>query len=479
MAWKDTDDKISQELNQKHFVAEEGGKTRVYNEKFDRVLQRHYITTSTFGDFRNLYLNKYTEVETKNAKGKIGAKFIDQGDYWLRHPDRREYVEIVFDPLAAAVDGVYNLWRGFSVKPDNAGSWELLKKHIHNNICSKNDEYFDYYMNWMAHAVQNPGQQGNVAVVLKGARGTGKGTAIGYFAELFGQHFLQVVSPKQLTGNFNLHLRDAVILFSDEAIFAGNSAEESVLKGLITEKYLAIEGKGRDLIMCANHLHIMMATNHQWAVPAGVDERRFFVLNVPDVDGVKQNSAYFNPIKLQMNSGGREAMLHDLLQRDVSSWDCYGVPKTEGLLEQKIESLDTLHAWWYTKLNEGCIFDGFEWEDAVPTEAVYSDYINHCKNTGRRYNSNLTQFGIFINKMSPKDWPKLSRIKPDEYFYDCKLMLSKSKNKKHYEFSELSTCKAIFEKIVGHKINWAIVLQGKNLSSKNASKNVQCVDPVM
>jgi hypothetical protein len=452
-----------EELNKVHFVAQEGGKTRVYKEYYDEDLKRNVLHTSTFEDFKNYYLNKYIEVEGVKD-GKPTIKFVPIGGHWLKDPARRQYNKIIFMPGKAQDPLVYNLWKGFSAQPDNTGSWDLLKAHIHDNICNCNVDSFNYYMNWMTAAIQKPAQPGNVAVVLKGARGTGKGTAIGYFAELFGQHFLQVVSSKQLTGNFNLHLRDAVILFSDEAIYAGNSAEESVLKGLITEKYLAIEGKNRDLIMSPNHLHIMMATNHQWAVPAGTDERRFFVLNVPDIEGVKQNSAYFNPIRLQMDSGGRGAMLHELLQRDISGWDCYAVPKTEGLLEQKIESLDPLHAWWYTKLNEGCIFDGFEWEDAVPTEAVYTDYINHCKNTGRRYNANLTQFGIFINKVNPKGWPGLSRVKPDDYFYDCKLMLSKSKNKKHYAFYELNGCKDIFEKIIGHKINWAIVLQSKKSS---------------
>jgi len=454
MSWQDTEDPDIRELNEKHFVAQEGGKTRVYNEKYDRVLKRQYVTTSGFEDFRNLYYNQYVEVEVRGAGGRPEIKFEKLGNYWLSHRDRRQYDEIVFEPGAKEEHGVHNLWKGFDVKESAEGSWELLQKHIFDNICCGDEANYNYYIDWMANAVQFPGEQGNVAIVLKGARGTGKGTAIGYFAELFGQHYVHVVSSKQVTGNFNLHLRDAVVLFSDEAVYAGNKAEESVLKGIITERYIAIEGKGRDLIMAKNNLHVMMATNNAWAVPAGEDERRFFVLNVKDDPAVKQNTGYFNAIKKQMMSGGRERMLYDLINRDISKFDSYKAPKTVGLLEQKIESLDDLQAWWYGKLVSGYIFDGIDWETPMPSEAVYMDYVNISKNSGSRYRHNQVSFGKFMREMQDAGWPRLSRRRPESYWLDNKLLLTDKVDKKHYIMDKLLNCRKIFEKKVGHEIVW-------------------------
>ena len=467
-----TDENITT-LNKNHLVAQDGGKTRVYNEGFDRVLNRDVITNSSFDDFRNLYLNKYAEIEKPNAKGKIETKFVSIGDFWLRNIDRRQYDEIVFAPGSEEQVGIYNLWRGFKIKPKENGSWELLQKHILDNVCSGNEEYYNYYLDWWSNAIQFPDQQANVAIVLKGKRGGGKGTAIGYFAELFGQHHIHVFSTRQVTGNFNYHMRDAVVLYSDEAVYAGNKAEESVLKGLITEKFIPIEGKHRDLIMVKNNLHVVMSTNNEWAVPAGLDERRFFVLNMKDDEEVKQNTAYFNAIKLQMMNGGNEKLLFDMQQRDISQFNTYKAPNTVGLLEQKIQSLDSLQAWWYEKLSSGYIFDGIDWQKEMPAESVYIDYINRCKDHGSKYRENSTHFGRFLSEMMPKEagckiakgeivcWPEISRRQPEKFFEENKLLLSVGPTKKHYRFPELDACRANFDKIAGHKINWPVLLSSK------------------
>lgn len=453
------------ELNKLHFVAQEGGRTRVYNERWDSVMKRNIITSSSFDDLRNLYLNQYVLIEMAKDN-KVESKSFKLGQFWLGSPERRQYEEIAFEPGKLLGPEIYNLWRGFDIEENQNGSWELLRRHLIDNVCCGNMDYFNYYLDWWANTIQHPDQQANVAMVLKGKRGGGKGSAIGYFAELFGQHHIHVFSSRQITGNFNYHLRDAVVLFSDEAIYAGNKAEESVLKGLITERYIPIEGKHRDLIMVRNNLHVIMSTNNQWAVPAGLDERRFFVLNMKDDDAVKQNSAYFNAIKLQMDNGGRGRLLHDMLQRDIKRFDTYKAPNTVGLLEQKIESFDSVHGWWYGCLNGGAIFDGWDWEVAFPAEAVYNNYLAYCKNSGNsKYHNNPTHFGRFLSSMMPGEYPHLHRAKCDNWFYDVKLVTDRVKRITHYEMAPLADCRVIFEKEIGHKINWPVPI-GESTQTK-------------
>jgi len=54
---------------------------------------------------------------------------------------------------------------------------------------------------------------------------------------------MQIVDATHFVDRFNAHLRDCIVLFADEAFFAGDKQNEGVLKVLITEPYLAIEGK--------------------------------------------------------------------------------------------------------------------------------------------------------------------------------------------------------------------------------------------
>ena len=72
-------------------------------------------------------------------------------------------------------------------------------------------------------------------MVLRGGRGTGKGVVARAIGRLFGQHFVHVSHARHLTGNFNAHLAECVLLFVDEAFWAGDKQGEAQLKRMITE----------------------------------------------------------------------------------------------------------------------------------------------------------------------------------------------------------------------------------------------------
>jgi Family of unknown function (DUF5906) len=97
---------------------------------------------------------------------------------------------------------------------------------------------------------------------------------------IFGQHAVHISSADHLAGRFNAHLRDACLLFADESYWPGDKRAEGTLKRLITEPDLLIEPKGRDAVTARNMLHVMMASNEDWIVPAGEHERRFAVFDV-------------------------------------------------------------------------------------------------------------------------------------------------------------------------------------------------------
>src|SRR5690606_8158768 len=149
-----------------------------------------------------------------------------------------------------------------------------------------------------------------VAVVMRGGRGTGKSFFAKMFGRLFGRHFLQVANSQHLVGNFNAHLRDSVVVFGDEAFYAGDKKHESILKTLVTEENIVIEGKGVDAEPSRNYVHLILASNDEWVVPAGLDERRFFVIEMGE--GHKQDHAYFKTIKQDLEAGGFENLLHFL-----------------------------------------------------------------------------------------------------------------------------------------------------------------------
>src|SRR4030095_9825416 len=109
-----------------------------------------------------------------------------------------------------------------------------------------------------------PERPAEVALVLRGGRGTGKGVFARAVGHLFGPHFVHVSSARQLLGNFNAHLQDAIVVFADEVFLAGDRHVEVVLKTLITEPTIQIERKYRALVTAKNLIHLIIASNEDW-----------------------------------------------------------------------------------------------------------------------------------------------------------------------------------------------------------------------
>ena len=257
-------------MNAKYAVVKIGGKTRVVSFEKDATFPGCTVPVfSTISDFCAFHAKRKKAVRAKNGR----EKKIGIGRWWIDHEQRRQYDGIVYAPNSVAGDGKLNLWNGFGCKP-REGDCGLFLDHLRNNICTGNEQYSEYFLNWMAYAVQHPHRQGEVAVVLRGKEGTGKGVVAKQFGRLLGSHFRHIVHAKHLTGHFNAHLQHCSVLFADEAFFAGDRSHEFILKALITEETLLIEPKGIDPFPVCNCVHLIMSSNNDWVVPAGADARR-------------------------------------------------------------------------------------------------------------------------------------------------------------------------------------------------------------
>jgi hypothetical protein len=169
---------------------------------------------------------------------------------------------------------------------------------------------------------------------------------------------MQITNQEHLVGRFNGHLRSCLYLFVDEAFWAGDKKGESVFKGLLTEDVIMIEQKGIDAVQWRNRLHVAMAANADWVVPASAGERRYAVFKCADTyvrghGDDEVSKAYFKALYHELNDGGREAMLYDLLHWDLGDWHPRQVYETGALRQQKEQSLTPLAEWYVLLLEDG------------------------------------------------------------------------------------------------------------------------------
>lgn len=399
-AKEDVIDPHLRHMNEKHAVISDiGGRCRVISEVYDESLERFRISKQSFEDLRNRY--RHLKVVVGQTKNGVVEKPL--GHFWLDHPQRRQYEKIIFAP-GKDVSEAYNLWQGFAVEPTPGSGHESFLQHTKENLCSGNDQYYEYLINWLARLVQHPDKTGQVAIVLKGERGTGKSFWAKTIGRLFGRHFMQVSDSKHLVGSFNAHLRDTVLLFGDEAFFAGDRKHESVLKTLVTEEILVVEGKGIDAEAAPNYVHLILASNEEWVIPAGLDERRFFALEISP--NGKGKFEYFQAIQSELTGGGYASLLHFLLTRDISKFEVRDYPKTEALQQQKILSMSAEMQWLYNKLQHGYILKhDSEWKSVIVKEHLYEDYIVEMQEQSKQYRQGRTGFFNFLSSVMPEGFP--------------------------------------------------------------------------
>lgn len=337
------------EMNSKHAVVKNwGGKCVVVTEKYDYELESDVIDLQSFDDIRKAYINRPIRIGTKKDSEPLMSPL---GDYWLKHPARREYDSVTFAPNSETPHNIYNLWHGLAVKPKQ-GCCGLIKNHILEVIADNNVEHAEYITKWLAYAIQHPEKLPEVALVLKGGKGTGKGTLGNLMCRIFGQHGLYITNMAHIAGNFNGHLANTCFLFADEAYFPGDKSSEGTMKGLITEPHFMLEKKGVDAIQMRNRLSVMMASNESWVVNASEDERRYAVFDISDKH--KQDVEYFTALHQQIKNGGQEAFLYDLLALDLDGWHPrYNTPQTNALAEQKLRNLQPIEKLWYDCLDKG------------------------------------------------------------------------------------------------------------------------------
>jgi hypothetical protein len=438
-------------MNKWYAVTWAGNNVVILREYYDQALQRSSVGFIEEKSLRLKYKNKWVLIPQKRGK----PKRLNAVDFWLGHPQRREYEGVVFS-LGGDQPRHYNLWRGWAVQPDSSKSCTLFLDHVRQVICGGDESVYRWVVGWMADAVQYPDELPGTCLVLRGEEGAGKGSFVHYVGGLYGAAYRQLTNSDQLVGRFNAHLAGTALCFADEAFFAGDKKHVGALKGLITEPTLMLEPKFKDAFAIPNRIRVIMASNEAWVVPAGPNARRFCVL---DVSTEKLgDTSYFDALKAEMRNGGLEALMQHLLQYDLTGINLRDAPKTAALLEQKHFTMKPVQRFWYERLKDGFpithrdIEVQGDWAKDwawVRTTSLYQDFLRQAKDEGQLHRPTAEQFGQQLRQLCPsvKRQPHKMRA-VDDWGGDS------FDKPKCYGLPPLAEARAEFEKHFGQRVAW-------------------------
>jgi len=171
-----------------------------------------------------------------------------------------------------------------------------------------------------------------------------------------------------------------------------------------------------DMLSVKNRIHMIIASNEKWVVPADFDDRRFAIFGTSAARA--GDAEFFQAVEAELfQHGGLAALLYDLLESE-STVNLRQIPETAERNEQKTLSADFEEKWWLEKLHEGyftfmkksgtapniTVEEVEEWPEAISKRVVHEDYLKFLdkhKAYSRLGRATETELGRFLKNRTP------------------------------------------------------------------------------
>lgn len=324
---------IALRMNKRAVLVENQGTILVHDAKT--------FTSYLRGEFKERLQPEKDFIPTKN-----GVEVVSRYDVWIKHPARAYYTGVTCAPCGRDshgrlinLDHTFNLWRGFAVTPKQ-GNCTLFYDHVLHVICDGDELIFEYVVNWLAHLVQKPWEKPGVAIVAKGGKRTGKGTVADAIREIVGSemsrmHFME----GQVLSRFASSPFPLLFQQIEEALYSKDPRIAGPLKSKITDPTEQIELKHKTPYEVPSMTRFWFNSNEVSPVPMTGDEERYLILRVSDHRA--NDHDYFKGLRDQLyHQGGLEALLYDLMHRDISDFEVRQVPHTRARYDMVIDMMD-------------------------------------------------------------------------------------------------------------------------------------------
>ncbi len=196
--------------------------------------------------------------------------------------------------------------------------------------------------NYLAHNARFPGHKIPWAPVIQSVEGIGKGIIKSVIMHVMGRPYVYFPNAKELTNSgsqFNAWMRNRLFILADEIKVDDRRDLIEVLKPMISEKIIEIQGKGIDQDLEDNFSNWAFFTNYKDAVPVNKNGRRFaiFYSAVQTEDELfarGMNDDYFNRLHAWLDADGAAIVADWLLNYPIERGAIpMRAPKTSSTIE--------------------------------------------------------------------------------------------------------------------------------------------------
>ncbi len=345
-------------------------------------------------------------VYTQLAKSKANLQA------WLESASLPSYRRRSWAPFKLP-PGVLNTFRGFNplyrpvLVPLDQMDPRILQLIFH--VISAGDWAMAMYqLKYIQHCRKFPHIKPEVANVMKGAQGIGKGTFVtGIVQRIFGSwNVLHEAGDANALSSFNAVAYDKLVVFFDEALFPGDPRVVSSIKHFLANKSMIVNEKYQAKAEAESFHRAYIASNNDWVINTDPKQRRYVIMQCKKVY-TKQwlhrlnEDLEHNPTLINHFLGFLDRYV------DVDEWiPNQNFPFMPALYEQIINSAESHVKHIQTALNTNVVASQrvrhdnseytleYSWGDVVPRSVWYRSHVAQTRGHRRAVGERL-----FWNKM--------------------------------------------------------------------------------
>ena len=334
--------------------------------------------------------------EDKNGKAKL---FIDQ--WTTGNKNIRKYDDLNCFPYPLKCpDNIYNTWTPFfcerfkdDYKPNIEGL-NFFLNHI-KILCGNEENVSDYFIKWIGQMIQYPSVK-TICPTLISKEGAGKGSLIKLMIAMLGEKkvFETTNSSRDVWGEFNNKMTNSFLVNLNELSKKDTIESQGKIKGLITDKSLTINAKGKDQFEINSYHRFIITTNKEDPINTSQDDRRNLIIR--SSDELIENKEYFIKLNLLLEDIIVVRTCYDYF-KNIKNLDKFGslpLPKTNYQENLKLlnYSIPEQFLMDFCNSNNGII--------EVDNKELYDLFLNFVESNNIEYNITPLKFGVKISNLN-------------------------------------------------------------------------------
>lgn len=254
---------------------------------------------------------------SKTGNKRSAVKFVSDNGF-VKIADTTAYMPTIAEDIIRMDDlTVLNTFNKNTVPPaaksytkQGEAAIKIVKEHA--RFLFGEDEYAETFLQWIAHNVQFPGVKIPWIPVVQSIQGAGKSFFSELLRECIGDKNVGVVSPSQVTSDFNGWAVNVTVNVFEELRIRGHNRYDvaNAIKSLITDRMIQINEKGIKQYFTYNTTNYICFTNYYDALPIDDNDRRYWVVFAPikSIGKMKEytgrtNTEYFERLFNTLNHG--------------------------------------------------------------------------------------------------------------------------------------------------------------------------------